>query len=354
MNRQASTILQDFQARGILQDMRGPDTTVMRIAPVEGCTPDSLVFVDSDKFVEAALEAAPAAIVTHPDLAEHFSGLANTAVLTAANVRLANALLVQAYDDRDFHDTGWPRIHPSAVLHDSAQVADDAQVGPGAVIGREARIGARTVVMANTVVEEGARIGADSILHPNVVVGYDCELGDRVEVKSGCIIGMEGFGFAQDEARRSHRIPQRGKVVIEDDVVLGANCNIDRATFHETRISAGCKLDALCHIAHNVFLDRDCILTAHTVIAGSTRIGKRLLASGQTGILGHLTITDDVMLVQRAGVISDVTEPGVYAGLPVQPVKDYFRNTAVAQQLVELRKRLRSLEKELEALQQQD
>jgi UDP-3-O-[3-hydroxymyristoyl] glucosamine N-acyltransferase len=90
------------------------------------------------------------------------------------------------------------------------------------------------------------------------------------------------------------------------------------------------------------------------VIAGSTRIGKRLLASGQTGILGHLTITDDVMLVQRAGVISDVTEPGVYAGLPVQPVKDYFRNTAVAQQLVELRKRLRSLEKELEALQQQD
>ncbi|UCE89076.1 MAG: UDP-3-O-(3-hydroxymyristoyl)glucosamine N-acyltransferase [Pseudomonadota bacterium] len=351
MNKQAAGILHDFKARGILQDMSGPDATVTRIDPVDECTPDSLVFVDSDKFVDAALAAAPAAIVTRPDLAGSFSTLAKTAVLTAANVRLANALLRQAYDDRDFRATEWPRIHSSAVIHDTAQVADNALIGPGAVLGRDVNIGKGTVIMANTVIEEGASIGADSILHPNVVVGYNCELGDRVEVQSGCIIGMEGFGFAQDEERRSHRIPQRGKVVIEDDVVLGANCNIDRATYHETRISAGCKLDALCHIAHNVFLDRDCILTAHTVIAGSTRIGKRMLASGQTGILDHLTITDDVVLVQRAGVISDVTEPGVYAGLPLQPVKDYFRNTAVAQQLVELRKRLRGVEKELEALQ---
>ena len=158
---------------------------------------------------------------------------------------------------------------------------------------------------------------------------------------------MEGFGFAQDATGRSHRIPQTGRVVIEDDVLMGSQCNVDRATWGETRIRAGSKFDALCHIAHNAEIGEDCIIVAQTGVAGSSTLGKRVVVSGQCAITDHVTITDDVTLVQRAGVINNIEKPGVYAGTPIQPVKDYFRNAAVAHNLVELRKQVRQLEKQL-------
>ena len=161
---------------------------------------------------------------------------------------------------------------------------------------------------------------------------------------------MEGFGFAQDNKGRSHRIPQTGRVVIEDDVVMGAQCNVDRATWAETRIRAGCKFDALCHVAHNVDFGEDCIVVAQTGVAGSTTLGKRVMISGQCAITDHVRITDDVALVQRAGVINDIDEPGVYAGTPIQPVKDYFRNAAVAHKLIELRRQVRELAKQVSRL----
>jgi UDP-3-O-[3-hydroxymyristoyl] glucosamine N-acyltransferase len=158
---------------------------------------------------------------------------------------------------------------------------------------------------------------------------------------------MEGFGFAQDDKGRSHRIPQTGKVVIEDNVLMGSQCNVDRATWVETRIRAGSKFDALCHVAHNADIGEDCIIVAQTGVAGSSTLGKRVIVSGQSAITDHVSITDDVILVQRAGVINDIDKPGVYAGTPVQPVKDYFRNSAVAHKLVELRKQVRKLEKQV-------
>ena len=217
---------------------------------------------------------------------------------------------------------------------------------------RNVKLGERVVIMANTVVEVNARIGEETVVHPNVVIGYNCEIGARCIIKSGCIIGMEGFGFAQDQQRKSYRIPQLGKVVIEDDVVTGANCTVDRATYGETRICSGVKIDTLCHIAHNVKLDEDVIIASQTSIAGSTYIGKRVLMSGQTGVLDHLNISDDVVLVQRAGVISDIDKPGMYAGHPLQPVRQYFKNSASLMKLTEIKKRLDRLEKETHETQQ--
>ena len=139
-------------------------------------------------------------------------------------------------------------------------------------------------------------------------------------------------------------------MVIEDDVLLGAQCNIDRATWGETRIRTGCKLDAFCHIAHNVDVGADCIIVAQAGIAGSTTLGKRVTISGQCAIIDHVTIADDVVLLHRPGVINDIDEPGVYAGAPVQPIKDYFRNMAVANKLTDLRKQVRQLEKQVAEL----
>ena len=350
MNLKASQIFETFHAQGILEQMTGPDTIIARFDPVESCTTSSLVFVDSSDYIRPAIDKAPAAIVTAAKLVEHFSSLGTTAILTAANVRLAHALLRQAYDDFDHRDTGWPQIHPSAVIHDSATIADDTMIGPGVVVGRHVKVGRGSIIKANVVLEQDVVVGEDCLIHPNVVVAHGCEIGSRVILKSGCVIGMEGFGFAQDQNGRSHRIPQTGRVVIENDVVIGANCNVDRATYVETRIRAGSKIDALTQIAHNVDIGEDCVIVASSAIAGSSVLGRGVIMSGQCGVLDHVKVADRTILLHRAGVTSDIDTPGAYAGMPPQPLKEYFKNTAVAHKLVELRKQVRRLEKQVATL----
>lgn len=354
MQIHAGQILSDFKQRGVLDNMIGADTLITGIAPVESCGPGDLVFVEKPELIEAVKVAKPSAIVTNAVLIEQFSDMTDCAVFASSNVRLAQALLRQAYADRDLYDIEWPRIHPTAVIHETVVIPDDAVIGPGVVLGRNVCIGLRTVVMANTVIEENAQIGEETVIHPNVVIGYNCEIGKRCIIKSGCIIGMEGFGFAQDKQRKSYRIPQMGKVVIEDDVVVGANCTLDRASFGETRLCAGVKVDTLCHIAHNVKVDEDVIIASQSNIAGSTYVGKRVLMSGQTGVLDHLNISSDVVLVQRAAVISDIDQPGMYAGHPLQPVRQYFKNASLLTKLVDMKKRIDKLERELRDVSEQE
>ncbi|VAW98119.1 UDP-3-O-[3-hydroxymyristoyl] glucosamine N-acyltransferase [hydrothermal vent metagenome] len=347
---QASQILVDFKSSGLLESMQGPDTLIQRIDNVENATADSLVFVSDAEFVQAALAAMPAAIVTTKKLTEEFTSLSQSAVFICTNVKLAHAKLRSAYADRDLGQHEWEQIHPSAVIHESAELANDVIIAPNAVIGRNVQIGTGSIIMANSVIEEGVRIGADTVIHPGVVIGYNNEIGNRVIIKAGCTIGMEGFGFAADKSGKNHRIPQLGKVVIEDDVVFGSSCNVDRATYTETRIGAGCKFDALCHIAHNVVIDEDCLIVAQSGVAGTVQIGKRVILSGQTAISDHVVIGDDVILLHRAGVISDIKTPGAYAGIPTQPLRKYFKNVTVAHQLIELRKQVQKLEKKLTSL----
>ena len=353
MHLKASQIFAVFHAKSVLDEMTGPDTDITRFDPVDSCTSSSLVFVDNAEFIEQTIESRPAAVVVPAKLQHHFSALPSTTVLTSKNVRLAQALIRQAYDDHNLRDNEWPAIHPAATVHETASIGADVIIGPGVVVGRNAKIGKGSIIKANSVLEQNVAIGEDCILYPNVVVAHACELGNRVILKSGCVIGMEGFGFAQDENGRSHRIPQNGRVVIEDDVLMGSQCNVDRATWGETRIGAGSKFDALCHIGHNADIGEDCIIVAQTGVAGSSSLGKRVVISGQCAITDHVKIANDVTLVQRAGVINDIEEPGVYAGTPIQPVKDYFRNTAVAHKLVELRKQVRQLEKQLAQINEQ-
>ncbi len=341
MKIKLSKILEDFAEQRIFAHYDDVDTMITGFAGVEDCGEGDMVFVESEAFMAQALKAAPAMLVTTSELAEKYKERSEVPFMVSSNVRLAQALLRQAYVDRDLRANGWDPIHATAVIHDSASVADDVRIGPGAVVSQNVKIGTGVILMANVVVEEGASIGAGTVIHPNAVIGYECVIGKRCIIKSGCIVGMEGFGFAQDQQRKSHRMPHLGNVVVGDDVVLGANCNVDRAVFKETKIGNGCKLDALCHIAHNVELGEDCLLAAQTCIAGSTRVGSRTMCSGQTGILDHLTIAEDVVLTQRAGVIKNIDQPGVYAGHPVQPVRQYFKNMAIMTRLSDKLARLK-------------
>jgi UDP-3-O-[3-hydroxymyristoyl] glucosamine N-acyltransferase len=198
--------------------------------------------------------------------------------------------------------------------------------------------------MAGAIIEHDTIIGNDCIVAPKAVVGFGTRVGNEVSIGSGTVIGSEGYGFAQDENRKSHFIPQTGIVVIEDRVRIGANCCIDRAAYQETRIGAGTKIDNLCHIAHNVQVGEDCLLTAMLCVAGSTKIGDRVITSGQAGIIDHMKIASDVVLLHRAGVTQNVEQPGAYAGMPLLPLKEYMKNLATLKSLADLRRRLLDLE----------
>lgn len=348
MKMRVSEIAGRFADRDLFLERRGPDVEVTGIASVERPEAGQLVFADRPALADQALRGAPACVVTTAEIAPRFSGRPEIALLLTRNVKLAQAFVTQAYAAMPPPGAEWRLVHPSAVIHETAELDKTVRVGPYAVIGRKVRVGPHSIVAAHTVIEQEAVIGSDCVLHAHVYVGPGCRIGDRVVIKPGAVIGAEGFGFAQDGQRRHHRIPQCGIVVIEDDVTISANCTVDRATFGETRIGRGSIFDTHCHVAHNVSVGEDCVIVAMSGISGSCRIGNRVIMSGQTGTIDHVNITDDVVLVHRAGVTSDVTEPGMYAGGPIQPYAEYMRNVAAFRKLAELKRTVARLEQALE------
>ncbi len=333
---------------------QGGDTLITGINSVEDCGPGDLVFVEDKRRVATALAGDPSGVVLHEDLLPLITPSESLGVLIAPNVRLAHALIKQRYADRQWPVDEWEPIHASAVIHRSARLAEHCIVGPNVVVGKDVVVGARSRLMAGAIIEHAAHLGEDCLIHPMAVIGHGCRLGNQVEIGPGSVIGSDGYGFAQDEAHKSHRIPQTGTVVIHDRVRIGAQNCIDRAAYGVTRIGAGTKTDNLCHIAHGVEIGEDCLLTAMLCVAGSTKIGNRVMASGQTGILGHLTICDDVALAHRAGVTQDVKRPGMYAGLPLQPLDQHMKNAAHFKKLSDLVSRVRSLEQQVKRLKYQD
>jgi len=317
-----------------------------QISPSENYAKDSLVFCSSEAHAKKFYEKAPAIIITTAAISETLKNI-DACILTSSNLRLSHALIKQAFDDYDPSDSEWPAIHPSAVVHESADVGQFCRVGPNVVIGANTKIGKGSIIRSGSVIEHNVVIGANCTIHSLCNIGYDSELGNSVIVRSGTVIANEGFGLAQDKQGRSHRLPHTGNVILNDDVQIGANCNIDRGTYGATIIGRGTKLDAQCHVAHNVSIGEDCILTAQCVIAGSSTIGDRVIMSGQTGVLDHKTIADDVILVHRCGVTQDITEKGTWAGTPAKKLKDYVKDLQLTKKVAKLKKQLDELENQL-------
>ncbi len=315
------------------------------IDSIENFTTDSMVFISDAKDLDK-LDESPAAIVTSEELA---SLIVNdkSCVIIVRNVRLAQALIKQVYSDYDSSDQHWGAIHPSALIHPSAHLGEGVRVGPNSVIGPDSNIGAGTHIRSNCVIEHNVSIGENCVVNNLVNIGYLSIIGNRVIIRPGAIIGNEGFGFAQDERRRYHRTPHTGFVEIGDDVQIGSNCNIDRGTYGATKIARGVKIDALCHIAHNVNIDEDALFVAQSGVAGSCNIGKRVIASGQTGMLDHKTVVDDALLVHRCGITEDILEPGMWAGTPPRPFKEYVRNLGLGKRVAKLNHELREMKKRL-------
>lgn len=304
----------------------------------------SLVFLQS----ASDLPINAAVIVTTLEVAEQIRAHSTSFLICVADVRLAQAKMKQRFDDYQAVDDEWLAVHDSAVVHKSTLLKNGCRVGPNAVIGANCCLGENVVVRANAMIEHGVTIGRDSIVHAGANIGYNSQLGERVTIQAGAVIGSEGFGFAPDADNKYHRVPHTGRVILGDDVHIGANTCIDRGTYNATEIANGVKIDNLVHIAHNVEIGADSLLTAHTVVAGSSKLGKRVLTSGQTGILDHKTIADDVVLVQRCGVTEDITSSGMWAGTPARPFKEYVRTVNLGKKVKQLEQKLKELQQRLD------
>lgn len=331
-----------------LEHAHGPqDFEADNLGTPERASASSVIFASNEKQLQQALTFEPAAMIVDAKLDLPASIPARIAVFKTASVSMAMAAILPHFDKKLSRFEQSPPIHPTAVIHPEAKIGRDVIIGPGVVIGADTIIEDHVIIGANSVIERGARIGARTILHPLVFVGADCRLGTDCEIHPHTTIGSDGFGFAQDRERKHKKLPQLGRVVIGDRVEVGANCAIDRAAFHETKIGSGTKIDNLCHIAHNCEVGEDSALAAGFFMAGSSKLGKRFMVGGTSALGDHVQIADDVTLAGRTVVVNDLRNSGAYGGYPVQPLKDYLKTLSSLPHLVRLRKDVSRIMKHL-------
>lgn len=241
-------------------------------------------------------------------------------------------------------------VHPSAVVADSVELGEGVSIGAHCVIEEGVAIGANTVISANCHVAYKTVIGENCFLYPLVSIREFAEIGNRVIIHNGTVVGSDGFGYAvQDDGSRT-KIPQIGKVVIEDDVEIGANVAIDRARFGKTRIGKGTKVDNLVQIAHNVVIGEHTILCGQAGISGSTTVGARCIMAGQSGLAGHLEVGDGAIIGAQAGVMKDVSVKEFVIGSPAMPHLNFKKMVANSITLPRLKEKVRQLEKTVDLL----
>jgi len=244
--------------------------------------------------------------------------------------------------------SGFSGIHPTAIIHLTAQIGPHVTIGPYSVIDRDTKIGANTYIGPHVSIGFEVEIGTDCHIHPHCTIRERCCLGDRVILQPGAVIGSCGFGYTPDAFGQHIKLEQRGIVILENDVEIGANTTIDRSRFKETRIRKGTKIDNLVQIAHNVEIGENNLIAAQTGIAGSTKTGKYVMLGGQVGIVGHVDLEDQVMVATRGGV-SKSLKRGKYRGSPAIPITEYHRQEVHVRKLEEYVERLKALEKKLQS-----
>jgi UDP-3-O-[3-hydroxymyristoyl] glucosamine N-acyltransferase len=321
-----------------------PQKIITGVAPFHAATVQDITFADSSRILKKINETRAGAVIVPDD----FDGQSKASLLLCKVPRLAFAKAMNLFSPPG---RPCPVISPMASIGRNFSVGMDAHIAPGVVIDNNVRIGDRAVIRPHVYIGEGSVIGDDAEIYANVSILDGCVIGNRVVIHSGTVIGSDGFGFAPD-GNRHFKIPQKGIVQIDDDVEIGANNAIDRATFGKTWIKQGVKTDNLVHIAHNVVVDENSLIIAQVGIAGSTTIGKNVILAGQAGISGHLSIGDRAVIGPQAGIIRSVPAGDVVSGTPQMPHKTWLRVHQILLGLPELKSKISAIEKRLEAFEE--
>jgi UDP-3-O-[3-hydroxymyristoyl] glucosamine N-acyltransferase len=320
----------------------GDETTIIaHIRPIDEAGENDLTFIAGEKYFKMLNSTRAAAILVPPGLTDPEKNL-----IVVADPYVAFAKLLSVFYPVDHGPAG---ISPDAYIEEGAMVSPEATVMPGVFIGRGASIEKGAVIYPGVFVGRGASIGEDSILYANVSVYHSCIVGKRVILHSGVVIGADGFGFAAPGAGND-KIPQVGIVQIDNDVELGANTCVDRATLGRTWIQRNVKVDNLVQIAHNVVIGENTAIAAQTGISGSTTIGRSVLIGGQVGIVGHISIGDGVKIGASSNIHRDVPAGTAGGGTPFLPYKEWLIVESSKTKLPEIRTQLKKLIKQVERL----
>jgi len=315
-----------------------PGRRIEGVNTLEEAEAGQLSFYHNRRYLEAARSSkAGALLVADP---APFPG---RDLLVCKEPYAALGVLLELFHPRPRPAKG---VHPAAVVAATARIGEGASVAAHAVVGERARVGARAIIGPGCALGDDAEIGDDTELHPNVVIEPRCRVGSRCILHAGVVIGSDGYGFATVSGEH-RKVPQVGIVVIEDDVELGANVCVDRATLGETRIGRGTKVDNLVQIAHNVKVGEHSLLVSQVGISGSTHLGHHVVMAGQSGAAGHLEIGDGAVVTAKSGVLEDVAAGAMVSGFPSRPHKAWLKAMANLFTLEELRRRVKALEEAL-------
>ncbi len=313
-----------------------PDRLCGGVQTLAEAGPDDLSFLTNPRYQRKAAASRAGAVLTAPGVR-----LPGKDLVVVEDPYYALAELIDRLYPAEPRPTG---VHPSAILEPGCEVAETAYVGAYSVIGSGAAVGEKAVIHPHVVVGPGCRVGAEVVLYPQVVLYADTVVGDRSIIHSGVVLGSDGYGFATHGGRH-HKIRQVGRVVVGDDVEIGANTAVDRAALNETVIGDGTKIDNLVQVGHNVRVGRHSLLVSQSGIAGSTRLGEGVVLAGQAGVSGHLELGDGVVVSAKSAVFKSVAGGQQIAGIPAVPTPRWLRQQSLVSKLDDLRRRLRRLER---------
>jgi UDP-3-O-[3-hydroxymyristoyl] glucosamine N-acyltransferase len=317
------------QATGARPVGLADDFEIQGISTLEDAQPGQVSFVTNERYMEAAAQTRASALIVPEELV-----VTGKPCLVMREPWLGVLFLLEHFypaDSAIYYDG----VHPTAMIDPTAQLGERVRVGPHAVVGPECVIGARSIIEAGCVIGRDVRIGEDCRLHPRVVLEHGTRIGNRVIIQAGAVLGGDGFKFEVINGRWQ-KIPQVGRVVVEDDVEIGANTTIDRASFTETHIGAGTKIDNLVQIAHNVRIGRDCVVVAQVGIAGSSTVGDGSILAAQVGVADNLKLGKGVRVMARSGVKDDIPDGRTVLGAPARPFRVAARIMAAEAKLPEL------------------
>jgi UDP-3-O-[3-hydroxymyristoyl] glucosamine N-acyltransferase len=318
---------------------------IVRVASLDTAGPGDVTFLSNPKYASKLATTRASAVIVN-DAVEH----APCAMLRTSQVYVAFA---EALEVLSAAPRPSPGISGLASIDPAARIGPDVFVGPFVVVGPGASIGARTVLHSHVVIGAGAEIGNDCLLHARVSVREGVVLGHRVVMQDGAVVGSDGFGFAKRPDGTHQKIPQVGRVVVEDDVEIGANSTIDRPAVGETRIASGTKIDNLVHIAHGVQIGHNVLLAALVGIAGSTVIEDDVVLAGQVGVINHIRVGKGVVANAKSALMGDIPAGLHISGIPAGDVNVWRKSAAIVRRLPELRERIARLDERLDALEAQ-
>ncbi len=325
-----------------------PDLALHNVAKIEEAVAGEITFIANPKYQKFIETTSASAVIVSDKIDVKRKDLG---VIKVSDPYIGFVKALQYFNPpKELLPIG---IHEKSVVAETAVIGTDVRIGACSVIGDPLKIGNSTIIFRGAFLGDEVTIGSDCIIYPNVSVLWRCQIGNNVIVHAGATIGSDGFGFVP-KGEGYEKIPQLGNVIIDDDVEIGANSTIDRATIGSTHIKRGVKIDNLVQVAHNVVIGEDTAIAAQTGISGSTALGKHVVLAGQVGLVGHIEIADNVIVTAQSGVSKSLTETGkMYRGSPAKEFHEELRLEAAMRRLPELIKTLRELQDKLERLEKE-